>query len=655
MIISLENVFKYYGADCILRNVCASINDKDRIGLVGANGEGKTTLLNVLTGELDYEEGTVSLTNGKVIGYLHQNSGLSNGRTIQQEMEAVFADLLALGEEVDALQRQMAQVHDDPTEYEKVSAEYQKKLARFEAADGYQVQVKINTVLGGMGFASYDRNIITDNLSGGEKTRLATARLLLLEPDLLILDEPTNHLDFKTLSWLEDYLSSYKGALLVGSHDRYFLNRLVDHIWELERTVLTTYRGNYSSYVVQKKERVERQLKEYEMQQEQIKSMEEYVAKNIARASTSKSATSRLAALERMDRIEKPVIWEKKAAFRFEYDEPPVKDVFHGENMSIAGGEGEGRKVLCRGMRLDVMRGEKIAIIGPNGVGKSSLLKAIQELIPLEEGHFEWGQKVKTTYYEQENRQLHPEKTAINEIWDRFPNLYEVQVRSILGQVLLSGDDVYKLVGSLSGGERAKVAFAVMMLERGNVLILDEPTNHLDIGSKEMLEDALEAFDGTIIMVSHDRYLLNRIPNRIIEMTANRYEIYNGRYDYYVEHKVEPQPVKEQVSEEKKQASQKFYRTKADRARQAAAKKRIAFLEKTIESNEQLIEQLTEQMSDPQIAADYQKVEEICGQIEQLKNQNESFGEEWLELLEEEKRDCRSLDRCFGRERMENQ
>lgn len=636
MIISLENVFKYYGADCILRNVCATINDKDRIGLVGANGEGKTTLLNVLTGELDYEEGTVSLTNGKVIGYLHQNSGLSNGKTIQQEMEAVFADLLALGEEVDALQRQMAQVHDDPTEYEKVSAEYQKKLARFEAADGYQVQVKINTVLGGMGFASYDRNIVTDNLSGGEKTRLATACLLLLEPDLLILDEPTNHLDFKTLSWLEDYLSSYKGALLVVSHDRYFLNRLVDHIWELERTVLTTYRGNYSSYVVQKKERVERQLKEYEMQQEQIKSMEEYVAKNIARASTSKSAKSRLAALERMDRIEKPVIWEKKAAFRFEYDEPPVKDVFHGENMSIAVGEGEGRKVLCRGMRLDVMRGEKIAIIGPNGVGKSSLLKAIQELIPLEEGHFEWGQKVKTTYYEQENRQLRPEKTAINEIWDRFPNLYEVQVRSILGQVLLSGDDVYKLVGSLSGGERAKVAFAVMMLERGNVLILDEPTNHLDIGSKEMLEDALEAFDGTIIMVSHDRYLLNRIPNRIIEMTANGYEIYNGRYDYYVEHKVEPQPVKEQVSEEKKQASQKFYRTKADRARQAAAKKRIAFLEKTIESNEQLIEQLTEQMSDPQIAADYQKVEEICGQIEQLKNQNESFGEEWLELLEEE-------------------
>ena len=636
MIVSLEHVFKYYGADCILLDVNAAINEKDRIGLVGANGEGKTTLLNVLTGGLDYEEGSVSLTNGKVIGYLHQNSGLSNGRTIQQEMEAVFADLIALGQEVDALQKQMAQVHDNPQEYERVSAEYQKKLARFEAKDGYQIEVKINTVLNGMGFGNYDRNIVTNNLSGGEKTRLATARLLLLEPDLLILDEPTNHLDFKTLNWLEDYLSSYKGALLVVSHDRYFLNRLVDHIWELERTVLTTYRGNYSSYVVQKKERVERQLKEYEQQQEQIKSMEEYVAKNIARASTSKSAKSRIAALERMDRIEKPVIWEKKAAFRFTYDEPPVKDVFHGEGMSIAVGEGENRKVLCRNMKLDVMRGEKIAIIGQNGVGKSSLLKAIQEMIPLEAGHFEWGQKVKISYYEQENRQLHPDKTAINEIWDRFPNMYEVEVRNILGRVLLSGDDVYKLVGSLSGGERAKVAFAIMMLERGNVLILDEPTNHLDIGSKEMLEDALEEFDGTIIMVSHDRYLLNRIPTKIIEMTPSGYETYNGKYDYYVEHKVEPQVVKEQPSEEKKQAAQKFYRTKADRARQVAAKKRIAFLEQKMEENEQTITQLTEQMSDPQIASDYQKVEEICQQIEQLKNESEAFGEEWLELSEEE-------------------
>ena len=636
MIASLENVYKYYGADCILRDVCASINDKDRIGLVGANGEGKTTLLNVLTGELDYDEGTVSLTNGKVIGYLKQNSGLSNGRTIQEEMEHVFADVIQLGKEVDELQKQMALVHDDPQKYEEVSAEYGRKLAKFEAQDGYQVQVKINTILNGMGFGDYDRNIITNNLSGGEKTRLATARLLLLEPDLLILDEPTNHLDFKTLGWLEDYLNSYRGALLVVSHDRYFLNRLVDHIWELERTVLTTFRGNYSSYVVQKKEKVARQLKEYEMQQEQIKSLEEFVAKNITRASTSKSAKSRRATLEHMERIEKPVIWEKKAAFRFEYDEPPVKDVFHGGNISLAVGEGENRKVLCEHLDLDVMRGEKIAIVGPNGVGKSSLLKAIQKLMPLEEGWFEWGQKVETTYYEQENRQLHPEKTALDEIWDRFPTMLEVDVRNILGRVLFSGEDVYKQVGSLSGGERAKVAFAIMMLERGNVLILDEPTNHLDIGSKEMLEDALEAFDGTIIMVSHDRYMLNRIPSKIIEMSRDGWQSYNGGYDYYVEHRVEPEPKKAEQTEEKKQAANKFYRTKADRAKQVAQKKRIAFLEKTIEENEQTIEELTEKMSSPEVAADYQQVEEICAKIEELKNQNEEFGEEWLLLSEDE-------------------
>lgn len=351
MIVSLDHVFKYYGADCILRDVCAAINEKDRIGLVGANGEGKTTLLNVLTGALDYEEGTIGRTNGKVIGYLKQNSGLANGKTIQQEMEAVFADLLALRDEINALQKKMAQVHDDPAAYEAVSAEYQKKLARFEARDGYQIEVKINTILGGMGFGSYDRNIITDNLSGGEKTRLATARLLLMEPDLLILDEPTNH---------------------------------------------------------------------------------------------------------------------------------------------------------------------------------------------------------------------------------------------------------------------------------------------LDIGSKEMLEDALERFDGTIIMVSHDRYLLNRIPTKIIEMSADGYETYNGRYDYYLEHKIEPQVKKVEVSEEKKQASQKFYKTKADRAKQAAQRKRIAFLEKTIEENEATIEELTAKMSDPAIAADYQQVEEICQKIEELKNQNEEFGEEWLLLSEDE-------------------
>ena len=636
MIVSLEHVTKYYGSDLVLQDVTAAINEKDRIGLVGPNGEGKSTLLNLITGNLEYDEGQISVTNGKVIGYLKQNSGLSNGRTIQQEMEEVFRDLIDLGQEVDQLRHRMAQVHDDPEQYREVEALYSKKLAQFEARDGYNIQVKINTVLGGMGFGDYDRNAITDNLSGGEKTRLATARLLLLEPDLLILDEPTNHLDFKTLGWLEDYLTSYKGALLVVSHDRYFLNRLVDHIWEIERTRLSTFRGNYASYVVQKKERVERQLKEYEQQQEQIAAMEDFIARNIVRATTSKSAKSRRNALERMERVEKPVMWEKKAAFSFTYDEEPVKDVFHGRDMEIAVGEGESRRVLYPSLDLDILRGEKIAVIGPNGVGKSSLLRAIQGLIPCRCTRMEWGRNVRIAYYEQENRQLHPEKTALDEIWDRFPKMLEVEVRNILGRVLLSGEDVYRPVGRLSGGERAKVAFAVMMLERGNVLLLDEPTNHLDIVSKEMLEEALEAFPGTVVMVSHDRYMLNRIPTKIIEMTPYGPEVYEGRYDYYLEHKREPQPKKaEEPSPEKKEAAQKYYRSKQDRARLASAKKRLAFLETAMEQAEAEIAEKTAQMSDPQVAADYQQVQQLCEEIEQLRAQNEAYLEEWMQLGEE--------------------
>lgn len=636
MIVSLEHVSKYYGAELILKDVNAAIQEKDRIGLVGPNGEGKSTLLNMIAADLDYEEGEIILSSGATIGYLKQNSGLSNGRSIQEEMRSVFSELLALGEEVEQLHQQMAQHHDDPAALEELTALYSKKQALFEQREGYSIDVKINMILSGMGFANYDRNTITDNLSGGEKTRLAIAQLLLREPNLLILDEPTNHLDFKTLGWLEEYLSSYKGALLVVSHDRYFLDHLVGKIWEVERCALTEYNGNYSSYVKQKKERVERQLKEYEIQQAQIAHMEDYIARNLVRATTSKMAKSRRTQLEHIERIEKPQLWSKKASFTFDYDEEPVKDVLHAEDMAVSVGLADNRKVLCRNLNIDVLRGEKIAFIGPNGVGKSSLLKALMGMIPSEYKRLDWGRKVKISYYDQENKQLSPEKKAIDEIWDRFPSMVETDVRNILGRVLLSGEDVYKEVGQLSGGERAKVAFAVMMLERGNVLIMDEPTNHLDIASKEMLEDALASFTGTLIMVSHDRYMLNKIPTKIIEMHANGIEIYNGRYDYYLEHKREPVEVKAPAkSETSKENSQKYHRSKQERAHQVAVQKRIALLEKLIEEGETRIEELSAQMAEPDIAADYQKVDEICKTIEEIKSQNEAYSEEWLELCEE--------------------
>ena len=636
MIVSLEHVSKYYGAELILKDINAAIQEKDRIGLVGPNGEGKSTLLNMIAADLDYEEGEIILSSGATIGYLKQNSGLSNGRSIQEEMRSVFSELLALGEEVEQLHQQMAQHHDDPAALEELTALYSKKQALFEQREGYSIDVKINMILSGMGFANYDRNTITDNLSGGEKTRLAIAQLLLREPNLLILDEPTNHLDFKTLGWLEEYLNSYKGALLVVSHDRYFLDHLVGKIWEVERCALSEYNGNYSSYVKQKKERVERQLKEYEIQQAQIAHMEDYIARNLVRATTSKMAKSRRTQLEHIERIEKPQLWSKKASFTFDYDEEPVKDVLHAEDMAVSVGLADNRKVLCRNLNIDVLRGEKIAFIGPNGVGKSSLLKALMGMIPSEYKRLDWGRKVKVSYYDQENKQLSPEKKAIDEIWDRFPSMVETDVRNILGRVLLSGEDVYKEVGQLSGGERAKVAFAVMMLERGNVLIMDEPPNHLDIASKEMLEDALASFTGTLIMVSHDRYMLNKIPTKIIEMHSNGIEVYNGRYDYYLEHKREPAEVTHPVkSEASKENSQKYHRSKQERAHQVAVQKRIALLEKLIEEGETRIEELSAQMAEPDIAADYQKVDEICKMIEEIKGQNEAYSEEWLELCEE--------------------
>lgn len=636
MIVSLEHVSKYYGAELILKDVTAAIQDRDRIGLVGPNGEGKSTLLNMIAAGLEYEEGEIILSSGASIGYLRQNSGLSNGRTIQEEMRGVFSELLALGEEVEQLHQQMAQHHDDPAILEELTAQYSKKQALFEQKEGYSIDVKINMILSGMGFANYDRNTITDNLSGGEKTRLAIAQLLLREPNLLILDEPTNHLDFKTLGWLEEYLATYKGALLVVSHDRYFLDHLVGKVWEVERTILTEYNGNYSSYVKQKKERVERQLKEYELQQAQIAHMEDYIARNLVRATTSKMAKSRRAQLEHIERIEKPQLWSKKATFTFDYDEEPVKDVLHAEGMAISVGLAENRKTLCQNLDIDVLRGEKIAFIGPNGVGKSSLLKALMGMIPSEYKRLDWGRKVKVSYYDQENRQLSPEKRAIDEIWDRFPSMVETDVRNILGRVLLSGEDVYKEVGQLSGGERAKVAFAVMMLERGNVLIMDEPTNHLDIASKEMLEDALASFTGTLIMVSHDRYMLNKIPTKIIEMHANGIEIYNGRYDYYLEHRREPLEVKApKKTEASVENAQKYHRSKQERAHQVAVQKRIALLEKMIADGESEIEALSAQMAEPDIAADYQKVDEICQKIEAIKSQNEEYSEEWLLLCDE--------------------
>ncbi len=526
MILAMENLSKSYASKIVLDDITLKIEDNDRIGLIGVNGAGKSTLLKIITGMEQSDSGVLSVSNHAKIGFLQQNSGLSSESTIMDEMLSVFKDTLNTEKAMRKVEQKMSKAQPDSDEYAGLAEEYTRLHAKFEAEDGYHIEVKIKTILNGMGFADKAADTVTDTLSGGEKTRLALAKLLLESPDLLILDEPTNHLDFdeptnhldfKTLTWLESYLLEYKGALLIVSHDRYFLDRIVTSICEIERHRLVRYKGNYSKYLGLKKERIERQQKEYDIQSQEIAAMEDYVRRNMARASTAKSAKSRVAALERMERVEKPQGDLKSAKISFQYDRPPVKDVLTVSDIDLRVGEGDRQRLLFEHLDFKVMRGEKVAVIGANGVGKSTFLKVILGKLGHTHGTIEWGKHVQVTYFDQEGKQLNPENTVLDELWNRFPTSYEQQIRNMLGGVLLTGENVYKKVGVISGGERAKLGFAVLMAERGNVLVLDEPTNHLDLDTKEVLDKALCSFDGTIITVSHDRYLLNKLPTKIVE------------------------------------------------------------------------------------------------------------------------------------------
>ncbi|MEG1965814.1 MAG: ABC-F family ATP-binding cassette domain-containing protein [Oscillospiraceae bacterium] len=555
MLVSIENLSKFYGATQILDKINLVIEDNDRIGLIGANGAGKSTLLNIIDGTLDFEQGERNLSSDLTIGFLKQNSGLNVNNTIWSELKNVFKDVNEAIEQMHIAENKMSLIKEhNSSNYSELLKQYTALQAIIDAKDGYNIEVKINKILTGMGFSDKPRDTIIGTLSGGEKTRLALCKLLLEEPQLLILDEPTNHLDFKTLTWLEDYLKSYKGALLIVSHDRFFLNSLITSICEIEHCKLSRYPGNYSQFAVLKEERVQRQQKTYDAQQLEIKKLEDYVAKNLVRATTSAMAKSRRKTLERMDVIDKPLPPPKKAKLSFTYQTEPVKDILHVKDLCLSVGT-ENRKQLMQHFDLDVMRGEKIAIIGENGIGKSSMLKAIQGIIPIDNGDINWGRNVKTAYFDQENGSLSFEKTALMELWDRFPSTYELGIKTILGNVLITQEESQKNVGTLSGGERAKLKFAIMMMESGNVLILDEPTNHLDLDTKEILDKALNKFEGTIIMVSHDRYLLTKVPTKIVEITSNGKTEYKGNYYDYLEQQkldekqsIDGKPQKEAIS-----------------------------------------------------------------------------------------------------------
>ncbi len=642
MLITANNINKYFGEEQVLRDIKMTIDEKGRYGLIGINGAGKSTLLRIITEDLSFETGELVKKPNLTMGYLAQNNGLERECSIISEMHKVFDDVLSAEADMRRLELEMAEIRDHNSDaYRVIAAKYAHKQAYFDSRDGYNIDVKIKTILNGMGFGDKDMDTVISTLSGGEKTRLAMAKLLLEDPELLILDEPTNHLDFKTLRWLEEYLQSYNGAILAVSHDRYFLDKIVNHIYEVERGRLYSYPGNYSKYITQKAERRAREQKEYEIQQVEIAKMQDYIDRNMARASTSNSAKSRLKALEAMDIPEKPDGNLKTMKLRFEYTKEPYKDVLKTEKLEIV--VGQPPVTICKNINLDIKRGEKIAIIGENGIGKSSFLKIVQGLIPQGSGSYEWGKNVSISYYEQENLNLNQDKIALDELWDRFPQVPEAEIRRVLGNVLLTQDDVYKPVKVISGGERAKLAFCIIMLEKSNVLILDEPTNHLDLVSKEILEAAMSEFGGTIIFVSHDRYLLNKVPDKIVEITPDGAEVYSGNYEYLCE--VQERRTRELAEEQARLSFEKAqnikksdmsggYRSKEQRRADAQRKNRIRELEKLIEEAESRIAALEEEMTLPEVFSDYKLMAEKCSEADALRQSLEEYLEEWT-MLEE--------------------
>lgn len=641
MLVSLNNINKFYNGKQILSNVSLTVDENDKIGLVGNNGCGKSTLLKILTGSVEPDrfsekDGIISFAAKTTIGYLEQMGGLDSENTVMEEMNKVFEPIHKAIERLRDIELEI-ELGDNSS-----ADEYQQLSSWIEANDGYNTDVKIRTVLNGMGFSGEQLNRTVSGFSGGEKTRLCIAKLLLEEPNLLILDEPTNHLDFKTIMWLEDYLRSYRGAVLIVSHDRYFLDRLCTSVCEIERGILTRYKGNYSAFVRQREENTARREKEYEQQQKQIAKMEDYVARNLVRASTTKMAQSRRKQLEKIERIEKPFHEEKHAKIKFTYAVEPPLDVLKVKNTDISVGEGANRKTLVDSVSFDVRRGEKIGIIGDNGIGKSTLLKIIQGLHP-HEGTVRWNTNIKISYFEQESTNLNRELTVMEELHSRYPSLSDLEVRNLLAQVRFVGENVFKETGVISGGERAKLCFAIMMQEHGNVLILDEPTNHLDLSSKEAIETALEEYTGTIIFVSHDRYLLSKIADRLIELTDGSYREHNYGFEKYLDVlRAEQAEEKRAADAEKfakaaeaaKEKQAKTYRNKQQRSADAARKNEMRRLEKEIDEFQAKIDVLSEEITHEEIYSDYELMNEKCREIDELKGKIDENFEKLIELDE---------------------
>ena len=629
MLVTFENVAFGYGDNLIFSDVNFAVNEGERVGLIGSNGEGKTTLLKLITGELLPDSGKIYLKNGACVGYLAQNGGYSSGNTVYEEMKEVFFEDFSAVEKLSNFSAKLAVLDYSSHEYSVISAKLEAVNKFISSRDSYNVEVKIKTVLNGMGFENCYNQII-DTMSGGEKTRLKLARLLLEEPDLLILDEPTNHLDISTLFWLEEYLQTYKGAVIVVSHDRYFLDRLCSRTLELEDKKLNTYVGNYSKYKILKKERVERLIKEYEAQQEEILKLQDYIARNIVRATTAKSAQSRVKQLEKMAVLERPYIPPKPPTFKFTYTERPYENVLTIDNLNL---EIDG-KLLIYGGNLRVTRGQKIALVGENGTGKTTLLKAITAGKP----QIVCGRYVHLALFDQEGLNLNPENTVLAELWERHVGATQTEIRSLLARSGLFEEDMQKKVKSLSGGERAKLALCILQSENANFLLLDEPTNHLDLPARESLERALKEYEGTIFFVSHDRYFISAIADEIVEIEDKKLNTYAGNYKFYSEKKAElrqnlkalEEQTKHFEREEKKTES---YRSRKERAEEAKKKERVKKIEADISALEAEEAEINSSLANPSVLSDYKKVQALSNRLSEIKILLDTLYNDYSNLL----------------------
>ena len=634
IIAQAQDLEQRFGGNTIFSNISFSVPDNARIGLVGPNGAGKTTLLKIMTGQQEPTSGQFTINKGFKVGYIAQENALDEDKTIWDEMLTVFDNLIEKNKRITKMQEQIAEHPED----EDLLKRYDQLAYDFEQEGGFTYQAEIKSILNGFNFKENTWQKVIRTLSGGEKTRLAFVKLLLQKPPVLLLDEPTNYLDLDTLDWLEAFLKNYQGAIITVSHDQYFLDHLANQIFELNFGKLTTFKGNYSQYVKERELMNNQQEAAYEKQQEKIKKEEEFIQKNLVRASTTKRAQSRRKALDKMGRI-KPPKHKQKVRINFTSDRPSGKEVLIAKDLTI----GYPDKTMVSDIDFQVNKNDRVAIIGPNGIGKSTLLKTIMKKLEPKDGSIKYGASLDIGYYDQELQSLDPSKTVLDTIWDRHKTMPEKDVRSILASFLFTAEDIDKTVGQLSGGQKARLTLTVLSLEKDNFLLMDEPTNHLDIEAKEVLEQALDNYDGTLLFVSHDRYFINELANKIISVRDGHAKIYNGNYSYYLDEKAKQaaavQEAKAEQTENTTSANQNkgklsYQEQKARDSQKRKLERAVSDAEARIEKLEAEEQEIQTEMANPDIAASFEKLGPLQEKLSAVQEQLDQANTDWENALE---------------------